>query len=78
MKKRLKTLRKVLLPIYEPGLDSLIKKDVEVGRFTFYNSLKECLNDVDAVFLAVGTPPNEDGSADLYMFWRLLKRLAGI
>lgn len=54
------------VPIYEPGLDILIKRNTDVGRLHFTDSVKECLDDVDAVFLAVGTPPNEDGSADLF------------
>ncbi len=73
--KKIENLKKGVLPIYEPGLDSLIKKDVEVGRLHFTNSLKECLNDVDAVFLAVGTPPNEDGSADLYHVLEVAKEI---
>jgi UDPglucose 6-dehydrogenase len=73
--KKIENLKKGILPIYEPGLDSLIKKDVEVGRLHFTNSLKECLNDVDAVFLAVGTPPNEDGSADLYHVLEVAKEI---
>jgi len=53
------------IPIYEPGLDSMVRKNVEAGRLHFTTSLKEVLDDVQVVFSAVGTPPDEDGSADL-------------
>lgn len=53
------------IPIYEPGLDSLVKRNREAGRLHFTTDLVSCLDDVDVVFSAVGTPPDEDGSADL-------------
>ena len=53
------------IPIYEPGLDDLVKRNVEGGRLHFTTSLAAVVNDVDMVFSAVGTPPDEDGSADL-------------
>lgn len=53
------------IPIYEPGLDELIKRNVEAGRLHFTTNLKACLDSVEVVFSAVGTPPDEDGSADL-------------
>ncbi len=53
------------IPIYEPGLDSLVKRNCEAGRLHFTTDLVSCLDDVDVVFSAVGTPPDEDGSADL-------------
>ena len=53
------------IPIYEPGLDAIYKKNIEKGRLTFTTSLRESLQDSDVVFIAVGTPPDEDGSADL-------------
>ena len=53
------------IPIYEPGLEDIYKKNVEKGRLTFTTSLEESIKDADAVFIAVGTPPDEDGSADL-------------
>ena len=54
------------VPIYEPGLDTLVKKNMEAGRLHFTTDLKDCLDDVEVVFSAVGTPPDEDGSADLH------------
>lgn len=53
------------IPIYEPGLDELVKRNVEAGRLHFTTDLTTCLDDVEVVFSAVGTPPDEDGSADL-------------
>ncbi len=53
------------IPIYEPGLAELVAKNRANERLFFTTSLKEALEDADAVFIAVGTPPDEDGSADL-------------
>ena len=63
--KKVNDLNKGKLPIYEPGLEELIHKNKEAGRINFITSITECLDNVEVVFLAVGTPPNEDGSADL-------------
>ncbi len=53
------------IPIYEPGLEDIFKYNVEKGRLSFTTNLKDSLIDSEAVFIAVGTPPDEDGSADL-------------
>ncbi|MDD7462461.1 MAG: UDP-glucose/GDP-mannose dehydrogenase family protein [Prevotellaceae bacterium] len=53
------------IPIYEPGLDDLVQKNVKAGRLHFTTSLADVLNEQQIVFSAVGTPPDEDGSADL-------------
>lgn len=53
------------MPIYEPGLEELVKRNVGYGRLHFTTDLIEVLDDVEVVFSAVGTPPDEDGSADL-------------
>ena len=53
------------IPIYEPGLDELVKRNVAAGRLHFTTDLTTCLDNVEVVFSAVGTPPDEDGSADL-------------
>ena len=53
------------VPIYEPGLETLVHKNMKSGRLNFTTRLEEVINDVDIVFSAVGTPPDEDGSADL-------------
>lgn len=53
------------VPIYEPGLEDLIKRNVEKERLYFSTKIEESLNEANVVFIAVGTPPDEDGSADL-------------
>lgn len=63
--KKVDLLRKGVSPIYEPGLDEMLKRNIQKGRITFTNSLKEGLEGSEVVFTAVGTPPDEDGSADL-------------
>lgn len=62
---KIDNLRKGVIPIYEPGLTDLVHKNSEAGRLHFTTDLGESLDKMDAVFLAVGTPPDEDGSADL-------------
>ena len=62
---KIDALRNGIIPIYEPGLDDLVKRNVEAGRLTFTTDLESCINDVEMVFCAVGTPADEDGSADL-------------
>lgn len=63
--KKIEKLKKGEIPIYEPGLEEMVKRNVEVGRLHFTTSLTNVLPEVDVVFSAVGTPPDEDGSADL-------------
>ena len=58
-------LRRGVSPIYEPGLDEMVRRNVDAGRLRFTTDLTEVLDDVEVVFSAVGTPPDEDGSADL-------------
>lgn len=58
-------LNKGIIPIYEPGLGELVKKNVVAGRLFFTTKLKDSLQGADAVLIAVGTPPTEDGSADI-------------
>lgn len=62
---KINRLLKGEIPIYEPGLEDLVKRNAEAGRLHFTTSLSSCLDDVEVVFSAVGTPPDEDGSADL-------------
>lgn len=64
-KAKIESLRQGIIPIYEPGLDELVRRNVRDGRLHFTTSLEEVINDVEAVFSAVGTPPDDDGSADL-------------
>lgn len=53
------------IPIYEPGLEEMVRRNAEAGRLRFSTDLASVLDDVEVVFSAVGTPPDEDGSADL-------------
>ena len=62
---KIEGLKKGIIPIYEPGLEDMVLRNVKAGRLHFSTSLVECLDEVSIVFCAVGTPPNEDGSADL-------------
>ena len=63
--KKISDLKQGIIPIYEPGLEELVHKNMQAGRLRFSTNLVEVLDSVDIVFCAVGTPPDEDGSADL-------------
>ena len=63
--KKIENLKKGIIPIYEPGLEEIVLRNMEKGRLHFSTNLSECLDGVEVVFGAVGTPPDEDGSADL-------------
>lgn len=63
--RKIEMLNQGEMPIYEPGLAEIVRKNRQDGRLFFTTSLREALVDADAVFIAVGTPPDEDGSADL-------------
>lgn len=62
---KIEGLKKGVIPIYEPGLEDMVHRNVEKGRLHFSTSLASTLDGVDVIFSAVGTPPDEDGSADL-------------
>lgn len=62
---KIDNLKNGIIPIYEPGLEEMVKKNFNAGRLKFETDLTKVLDDVDVVFSAVGTPPDEDGSADL-------------
>ena len=62
---KIDSLNNGIMPIYEPGLEDLVKRNVQKERLFFKTKLAEVVNDSDAIFIAVGTPPDEDGSADL-------------
>ena len=63
--KKIEGLKNGIIPIYEPGLETKVKDNVDKNRLSFTTEIKESLVDCEAVFIAVGTPPDEDGSADL-------------
>lgn len=63
--KKIENLKNGIIPIFEPGLDEMVDRNFKAGRLRFTTDLGSILNEVDIVFSAVGTPPDEDGSADL-------------
>lgn len=65
MQEKIENLKQGIIPIYEPGLEDMVHKNYQAGRLKFTTELKDVLDDVEVVFSAVGTPPDEDGSADL-------------
>lgn len=64
-KEKIAKLKNGVIPIYEPGLETIVKRNLEKERLSFTTDLEEGLQESEAVFVAVGTPPGEDGSADL-------------
>ncbi len=62
---KIENLKKGILPIYEPGLNAMVEKNVEKKRLHFTTDINESIINADAAFISVGTPPDEDGSADL-------------
>ena len=62
---KIESLKKGIIPIYEPGLDAVVERNSRCGRLSFSTDLAAALSDSSVVFLAVGTPPADDGSADL-------------
>ena len=64
-KEKIEALQSGRIPIYEPGLDEMVLRNSREGRLHFTTDIKDCLDTVEIVFSAVGTPPDEDGSADL-------------
>jgi UDPglucose 6-dehydrogenase len=74
---KIERLRKGEIPIFEPGLDELVKNNIEGGRLTFSTNLSEAVKGADAVFIAVGTPTRkEDGHADLTYVYAAAKEIA--
>ena len=63
--RKIENLNNGVIPIYEPGLAPMVQRNVDSGRLKFSTLLKEAIKDSQAVLIAVGTPPDEDGSADL-------------
>ena len=65
VEEKIENLKKGIIPIYEPGLEDMVHRNFQAGRLSFTTALSEVLDDVEVVFSTVGTPPDEDGSADL-------------
>ena len=64
-KEKIESLQKGNIPIYENGLEEMVLRNMKAKRLKFTTSLESCLDEVEVIFIAVGTPPDEDGSADL-------------
>ncbi|RME54154.1 UDP-glucose/GDP-mannose dehydrogenase family protein [Candidatus Woesearchaeota archaeon] len=67
-----------MLPIFEPGLNELISKNTNLGRLNFTTNLEEAINGADVVFIAVGTPPNDEGKADLSALKTVCKNIGSV
>jgi UDPglucose 6-dehydrogenase len=72
---KIENLRKGIIPIYEPGLERMVMRNVAADRLRFTTSLKDELGNVDVIFIAVGTPPGEDGSADMRYVLQVAKTI---
>ena len=75
-RERVENLKKGIMPIYEPGLDELVKRNMNAGRINFTTSYQEALKGSEYAFIAVGTPSGEDGSADLQYVAAAAKSIA--
>jgi UDPglucose 6-dehydrogenase len=74
--KKVKSLKKGVVPFYEPGLDDLVQRNVKQGRLNFTTRVDEAIRDSLVIFIAVGTPPRGDGSADLKYIEKVAKDIA--
>ena len=74
--KKINNLKKGIIPIYEPGLEELVRKNAQEGRLEFTTSLKTAVRKSDIIFLCLPTPPSEDGSADLSHVLGVAKEIA--
>ena len=74
-KEKIDNLNKGIIPIYEPGLEAIVERTTERNRLQFSTNLKDHIHEADAVFIAVGTPPGEDGSADLQYVKQVAKEI---
>jgi UDPglucose 6-dehydrogenase len=73
--RKIKMLRKAKSPIYEPGLEELIKKNIIEKRISFTTNITQTIRSTDVIFLALPTPPMEDGSADLQHVLAVAKQI---
>ena len=63
--KKINNLNNGIIPIYEPGLEEMLMRNMKKGRLSFTTNIAEAIKDSEVLFISVGTPPDEDGSADL-------------
>src|SRR5215203_3667302 len=75
-KSKIEKLNKGIIPIYEPGLDQVVEKNVKAGRLHFTTEIKSAVEGAQVVFLAVGTPPKDDGSPDMSYYQQAAKDVA--
>ncbi|MDW8109151.1 MAG: UDP-glucose/GDP-mannose dehydrogenase family protein [Candidatus Kryptonium sp.] len=75
---KINKLKKGIIPIYEPGLDEIVKKNLSAGRLKFTSELEYTIKNSDIVFLCLPTPPGKDGSADLSILFTVVKNIAKI
>jgi UDPglucose 6-dehydrogenase len=73
---KIRTLKSGKMPIYEPGLEELVHKNVKAKRLSFSTSIADSIAKADAAFIAVGTPPRSDGSADLSYVENVAREIA--
>jgi len=73
---KIEKLNRGVIPIYEPGLDTIVEKNAKAGRLHFTTDIKQAVRDALVVFLAVGTPPREDGSPDMSFYRQAAKDVA--
>src|SRR5437870_269713 len=71
--KKIEALCRGEIPIYEPGLSEMVEQNVGAGRLTFTTDAGAAVREAKIVYLAVGTPPSEDGSADLSALWAVAR-----
>jgi UDPglucose 6-dehydrogenase len=74
--RKIKSLKKGIIPFYEPGLEELVKRNIEKERLLFSSKIKDAVSTSLAIFIAVGTPPRGDGSADLSYVKEVCKEIA--
>ena len=74
--RKIKSLKKGIIPFYEPGLEELVKRNIEKERLLFSTKIKDAVSTSLAIFIAVGTPPRGDGSADLSYIKEVCKEIA--
>lgn len=73
---KIEGLKQGIIPIYEPGLKNIVVRNYEAGRLKFTTDLPSVLNDMDIVFIAVGTPSDDDGNADMKYVWTVADTIA--